>query len=101
MKKITIAQLALLSARRLRSDASYRAFCIDRRRKMVRLVAVVFALALTSSAQAKSVAPKREQMVTTVRTACGAGFHRVNAVCVRNTTARAIHHPTVGAGYRH
>jgi hypothetical protein len=86
MKKMTIAQ----------------PFCVDRRRKMITLVAVAFALAPALSAQAYSVvAPKHEKIVTTAPTPCSAGFHRINAVCVRNTTARAMRRPTVGAGYRH
>ena len=64
---------------------------------MMRLVAVAFALALASSVQAKSTAPIHhpENMVSTVRTECGAGFHRVNAICVRKPIARIKR-----AGYR-
>ena len=51
---------------------------------MIRLVAVAFALALAPSAQAIPLAPLHpDDMVTTVREACGAGFHRVAGVCVR------------------
>ena len=70
---------------------------------MFRIIAVVFAFALASSAQAMPLAPiqQPDNMVTTVRTACGAGFHRVNGVCVRNTTARAVRRSTTGSGYRY
>jgi hypothetical protein len=59
---------------------------------MIRLIAVAFALALSSSAQAMPLAPLQQpdNMVTTVRELCGAGFHRVGGVCVRNITARHV-----------
>jgi hypothetical protein len=70
---------------------------------MFRIIAVAFAFALASSAQAMPLAPiqQPDNMVTTVRTACGAGYHRVNGVCVRNTTARAVRRSTTGSGYRY
>lgn len=57
---------------------------------MLRLAAVAFALAIASSAQAMPLTPiqQPESLVITVREACGAGFTRVNGVCVR-TPARA------------
>ena len=56
---------------------------------MIRLVAVAFALALATSAQAMPVAPLHpDGMVTQVRAACGAGRTRVNGVCVARTTIR-------------
>jgi len=68
---------------------------------MIRPVAVAFALGLASSAQAMPLAPLHpDDMVTTVRQACGAGFHRVHGVCVRNTTARAVRRSYYsGGGY--
>ena len=56
---------------------------------MIRLAAIVFALALASSAQAMPpVAPQpSDDTVITVREACGAGMHRVNGRCV-GTPAR-------------
>jgi hypothetical protein len=59
---------------------------------MIRLIAVAFALALSSSAQAMPLAPLQQpdNMVTTVRELCGVGFHRVGGVCVRNITARHV-----------
>ena len=64
---------------------------------MIKLVAVAFALALASSAQAMPLAPiqQPDKMVTTVREACGVGMHRVGGVCVRTPAAR-----TCGAGMR-
>jgi hypothetical protein len=59
---------------------------------MIRVIAVAFALALASSVEAMPLLPLQQpdNMVTTVRAACGAGFHRVRGVCVRNTTARHV-----------
>jgi hypothetical protein len=44
---------------------------------MLRLITVTFALALASSAQAMPLAPPQQpdNMITTVREYCGAGFH--------------------------
>ena len=57
---------------------------------MMRFVAVVFALAVATSAQAATpVAPlhQPDNMITQVRHACGAGMHMVNGVC-RTTVMR-------------
>jgi len=56
---------------------------------MIRLVAIVFALAAVTSAQAMSLTPLHQQngMITQVRHACGAGMHMVNGVC-RTTVMR-------------
>ena len=56
---------------------------------MIRLIAVAFALALASSAQAMSpvLSQQSDEMVITVREACGAGMHRVRGRCV-GTPAR-------------
>jgi hypothetical protein len=57
---------------------------------MIRFVAVVFALAVATSAQAATpVAPLHQpgNMITQVRHACGAGMHMVNGVC-RTTVMR-------------
>ena len=58
---------------------------------MMRAIALAFALALASSAQAMPVAllQQPDDMVVKVREACGAGLHRVNGVCVRTPTNRA------------
>jgi hypothetical protein len=57
---------------------------------MIRFAAIAFAMAVVSSAQAVPLAPIQhtENIVITVREACGVGFTRVNGVCVR-TPARA------------
>jgi hypothetical protein len=64
---------------------------------MIRTSLVAIALtALASSAQSMPLAPiqQPESLVTTVRAACGAGYTRVNGVCVR-TPARAAARRTV------
>jgi hypothetical protein len=55
---------------------------------MLRLIAVAFALAVATSAQAMPVAPlhQADGMITQVREACGAGWVRINGVCVARTT---------------
>ena len=51
---------------------------------MVRLIAIAFALALATSAQATPLAPlHKDGMITQVREACGAGYHMVNGTCIR------------------
>src|SRR6266404_3292238 len=57
---------------------------------MIRLIAVAFALALATSAQAMPLAPLHQPdgMITQVAAACGAGRTRVNGVCVARTTIR-------------
>ena len=59
---------------------------------MIRLIAVVFALAVATSAQAMSPAPlhQSDSMITQVREACGAGRVRVHGVCVARTTKRHV-----------
>ena len=67
---------------------------------MVRLIVLAFALALISTAQAKPLAPLQhpDDMVIAVREACGVGYQRVGARCVRNTAVRAFRQ--CAAGYR-
>ena len=57
---------------------------------MLRTFAVLFAVALASAAQATPLAPIQhtDNMIITVREACGAGMHRVAGVCVPNAAAR-------------
>jgi hypothetical protein len=57
---------------------------------MIRVLAVIFALAVATSAQATPLAPLRQpdSMITQVREACGAGRVRVNGICVARTTIR-------------
>ena len=65
---------------------------------MIRLISVVFALALVTSAQAMSLAPLHQQdgMLTQVREACGAGMHMVNGVCMRSAARRNAARCAVG-----
>jgi hypothetical protein len=58
---------------------------------MIRLVAVVFVLALASSAQAIQPTPiqQLDELVIKVRQACGAGMHYVNGACIRTPARRA------------
>jgi len=58
---------------------------------MIRLVAVVFVLALASSAQAIQPTPiqQPDELVIKVRQACGAGMHYVNGACIRTPDRRA------------
>ena len=59
---------------------------------MIRFVAVIFALAVATSAQATPLAPLHQSdgMITQVREACGAGRVRINGVCVARTTKRHV-----------
>jgi hypothetical protein len=68
---------------------------------MLRLVVVAFALTLVSSAQAAPVTPihQPENLVTTVREACGAGMHRVNGVCIRTAARRQAARCAAGLRY--
>jgi hypothetical protein len=80
--------------------------------QMIRLIAVAFALALASSAEAMPPVPvqQSDQMVIQVREGCGAGRVRRAGVCVARTTERHVRravrqrpivvpgHPTVPDG---
>jgi len=68
---------------------------------MFRIILVALALALASSAQAVPLAPVQqpEDLVTTVREACGAGMHRVNGVCVRTPARRQAARCAAGLRY--
>jgi hypothetical protein len=59
---------------------------------MMRLIAVAFALALASSAQAIPLAPLQQTdgIVIPVREGCGVGRQLVNGVCMRNSTVRRM-----------
>jgi len=60
---------------------------------MIKLIAfAAFALAVTTSAQAMTVAPVHgpDGMITQVAYACGPGRTRVNGVCVARTTKRQV-----------
>jgi hypothetical protein len=59
---------------------------------MIRLIAVFFALAVATSAQAMSPAPLPQSgnMITQVRQACGAGMHMVNGKCITTSARRHV-----------
>ncbi|MGB6768210.1 MAG: hypothetical protein WA863_12060 [Methyloceanibacter sp.] len=64
---------------------------------MVRLIAIAFALALATSAQATPLAPlHKDGMITQVREACGAGYHMVNGTCIRTAARRNAARCAVG-----
>jgi hypothetical protein len=59
---------------------------------MIKMIAVAFALAFASSAQAMSPAPLPQLagMTTEVAAGCGVGRTRVRGVCVARTTKRQV-----------
>ena len=59
---------------------------------MIRLIAVVFALAVATSVQAMPVTPLHQPdgMITQVRHACGAGMHMVNGACITTSARRHV-----------
>ena len=65
---------------------------------MTRSIALVFVLALASSAQALPPVPfhQPDEMVIKVREACGAGMHRINGVCVTTHARRAARRCAAG-----
>jgi hypothetical protein len=66
---------------------------------MLKSIAVIFAVSLTSSAWALTPAPLQQQNETIIqiREACGAGLHRVNGVCVRTPARRQASRAARGA----
>jgi hypothetical protein len=59
---------------------------------MTRWIALAFALTVASFAQAMPLAPLHQQdnVVITVREACGPGMHNVGGACVRTHARRAV-----------
>ena len=60
---------------------------------MVRLIAVAaIALAVATSAQAMSPAPRHQAdgVITQVRQSCGVGQVRINGICMYRSTARQV-----------
>jgi hypothetical protein len=59
---------------------------------MTRLVALVFALVVATSAHAMSLAqlPQPDDVSTQIRQACGAGMHMVNGRCVTTPARRQV-----------
>ena len=70
---------------------------------MMRLIAVAFALAVATSAQAMSPAPlhQADGMVTQVRQNCGAGMKWNNALgrCATTSARRNVRRGVVTGGY--
>jgi len=69
---------------------------------MIRFIAVIFALAVATSAQATPLAPlhQPDSMITQVREACGAGMHYLNGRCVTTAARRNVRRYAVwGAGH--
>ena len=66
---------------------------------MIRFIAVIFALAVATSAQAMSPAPLHQPdgMITQVRQACGPGKVQIKGICVLRTTPSASVRRTVKA----
>ena len=58
---------------------------------MIRLISIIFALVVATSAQAMSLAPlhQPDNLITQIREACGAGMHMVNGKCLRTPARRA------------
>ena len=58
----------------------------------LRLIAVGFALAVATSAQAMTLAPLHQPdgMITQVRHACGAGMHYGNGRCITTSARRHV-----------
>jgi len=65
---------------------------------IIRLITVVFALVVSTSAQATPLPPLQQPdgMITQVREACGAGMHMVNGTCVRTAARRNAARCAVG-----
>ena len=67
---------------------------------MIRLIAVVFAVTLASSAQAMPRAALQQPTDIMVREAYGAGMHRVNGVCATTHARRAARRCAAGVTCR-
>jgi len=70
---------------------------------MVRLIGIVFALAVSTSAQAMSLAPLHQQdnVIAQVREGCGAGMHMINGRCVTTSARRHVRRDVIRRhGYR-
>jgi hypothetical protein len=63
---------------------------------MMRLIAIAFALAVATSAQALAPLHQPDGMITQVREACGTGMHMVNGTCVRTAARRNAARCAVG-----
>ena len=67
---------------------------------MIRLIAVVFALAVATSAQAMPLTSlhQPDNMITQIRQACGAGMHLVNGRCVTTSARRHVRRDVIRRG---
>ena len=91
-----INELPLCSVEASRVVASLGSLIVsqsDPERKMTRLIAIAFTLAVASSAEGMPLQPQElaaqpDEILTLVREACGPGMQRVNGVCRRNTAVR-------------
>jgi hypothetical protein len=67
---------------------------------MIRLIAVVFAVTVATSAQAMSVSPlhQPDNMITQARECCGAGMHMINGRCVTTPARRHVRREVIRRG---
>jgi hypothetical protein len=67
---------------------------------MIRLIAVVFALAVATSAQAMPLTSlhQPDSMITQVREGCGAGMHMINGRCVTTSARRHVRRDVIRRG---
>jgi hypothetical protein len=88
------ATLTFSKARRLiRSAPQQMLFSkVHMEETMTKLIALIFALAVGTSAQAMSLTPlpQPDDTITRVRQACGAGMHMVNGRCVTTPARRHV-----------
>ena len=69
---------------------------------MIRLIAVIFGLAVATSAQAMSLAPlhQSDSVITQIREGCGAGMHMVNGRCITTSARRHVRREVIRPGRR-
>jgi hypothetical protein len=69
---------------------------------MIRLIAVVFASAIATSAQAMSLAPlhQPDNIIMQVRQGCGAGMHMINGRCVTTSARRHVRRDVIRRNVR-
>ena len=67
---------------------------------MIRLIVVVFGLAIATSAQATPLTPLQQpdSMITQVREGCGAGMHMINGRCVTTSARRHVRRDVIRRG---
>jgi hypothetical protein len=69
---------------------------------MIRLIAVLFALTVATSAHAMLRAPhhQSDNMIAQVREGCGAGMHMINGRCVTTPARRQVRRGVIRRGTR-